>query len=85
MKESGPGIWKEKLDWIARKGGMALLLSHPDYVNCRGNVCKLEEYPIEFYEEFLRYAKQKYDGQYWHALPREVARFWAENNPEKRG
>jgi hypothetical protein len=25
---------------------------------------------------FLHYAKSEYGGQYWHALPREIAQFW---------
>jgi hypothetical protein len=78
LKEKDIRIWKDKLDWIAGKGGMALLNTHPDYMNCENGRCGLEEYPMRFYEEFLHYMKDKYQGQYWHALPREVARFWKE-------
>ena len=35
---------------------------------------------FRYYEEFLEYIKSKYEGQYWHALPRDVARFWAGKN-----
>ena len=28
------------------------------------------------YERFLRYVQTTHDGQYWHVLPRELARFW---------
>jgi len=76
MKERNIDIWKKKLDWIVEKGGMALLITHPDYMNCEKGRCTTEEYPIEFYERFLHYVKSKYEGQYWHALPKEVARFW---------
>jgi hypothetical protein len=76
MKEKNINIWKKKLDWIAEKGGMALLTAHPDYMNCRKSKCANEEYPIEFYEEFLDYIKDRYEGQYWNPLPREMARFW---------
>jgi hypothetical protein len=55
---------------------MALVITHPDYMNCKRGRCKIDEYPIQFYEEFLNYVKSKYDGQYWHPLPREMARFW---------
>ncbi|OGW37717.1 MAG: hypothetical protein A2Y97_13365 [Nitrospirae bacterium RBG_13_39_12] len=79
MKERNIDIWKKKLDWIVDKGGMALLITHPDYMNCKKGRCKMDEYPMEFYEEFLDYIKSKYEGQYWHALPREMARFWKEN------
>jgi hypothetical protein len=38
----------------------------------------MEEYPMEFYEELLGYVKSKYEGQYWNALPKEMASFWKE-------
>jgi hypothetical protein len=37
---------------------------------------EVEEYSAKFFREFLEYVKKKYAGQYWHALPREMARFW---------
>jgi hypothetical protein len=70
------GIWKEKLDWVAAKGGMALLNSHPDYMNFEKRKCRFEEYDVSMYRAFLQYAKSTYEGQYWHALPREMAKFW---------
>ena len=42
----------------------------------------LEEYPAEYYQEFLEYVKEKYEGQYWHVLPKEMARFWKNNDPQ---
>ena len=36
------------------------------------------KYPIEIYEELLKYVKEK--GNYWHALPGEVARWWRERS-----
>jgi hypothetical protein len=78
MKERNIDIWKKKLDWIADKGGMALLITHPDYMNCKSGICGMEEYPVDFYEELLDYVKRKYEGRYWNALPREVAGFWKE-------
>jgi glycosyltransferase involved in cell wall biosynthesis/peptidoglycan/xylan/chitin deacetylase (PgdA/CDA1 family) len=76
MGEPNTGIWKSKLDWIAQCGGMAMLLVHPDYINFDGKRRRSEEYPTAFYRDFLEHVKTKYEGQYWHALPREVARFW---------
>lgn len=76
MKEKSIDIWKKKLDWIAEKGGMALLIAHPDYMNDNKGGCNVEEYPIEFYEEFLHYVRNKHEGQYWNPLPKELARFW---------
>ena len=76
MRQRDIRVWKQKLDWIAEKGGLALLITHPDYMNGRPGTGTVEEYPVEFYREFLAYAKQRYEGQYWHALPKELARFW---------
>jgi hypothetical protein len=76
MKERNIDIWKKKLDWIVEKGGMALLITHPDYMNGKNTKNDIEEYPIAFYKEFLNYVKSKYEGQYWHPLPKEMARFW---------
>lgn len=88
LQEKTIGIWKRKLDWVAEKGGMALLNTHPDYMN-GSSKWGLEEYPMRFYEEFLHYIKENYEGRYWHALPKEVARFWREKmvpreNPNKQ-
>lgn len=76
MAEKNISIWKQKLDWIVKHGGLALVNTHPDYMNFGGKKCSLEKYPVKFYEELIHYFKSKYNGEYWHALPREVARFW---------
>jgi hypothetical protein len=83
MKERNIDIWKKKLDWIVEKGGMALLITHPDYMNCNKGRCAIEEYPREYYKEFLEYIKSRYEGQYWHPLPKEMARFWKQKMVEK--
>ena len=79
MQERNIDIWKKKMNWIALNGGMALLNTHPDYMNFDGKKLGLEEYPAEFYEEFLKYVKHRYEGQYWHVLPKNLGRFWKEN------
>jgi hypothetical protein len=76
LRQKDTRIWKEKLEWIAEKGGMALLNTHPDYMNWTGEKAKVDEYPHEYYLEFLRFVLSKYHGQFWPALPREVAAFW---------
>jgi peptidoglycan/xylan/chitin deacetylase (PgdA/CDA1 family) len=68
-------IWKKKLEWIVRNGGMALLNTHPDYMRFDSSTQSRETYPVEYYLEFLEHVKTTYAGQYWHALPREVARY----------
>ncbi|MGP8330793.1 MAG: hypothetical protein ACT6FB_00365 [Methanosarcinaceae archaeon] len=74
MMERNINIWKKKLDWIAAKGGMALLNTHPDYMSFDNN-CFIETYPSDYYKEFLLYVKNKYRNQYWHTLPGDIARF----------
>jgi len=76
LNEKGNRIWKQKLDWIMENGGMALLNTHPDYMNFDGGHNSLEEYPASYYQDFLEYVGTKYAGQYWHALPRHIAQFW---------
>ena len=76
FREKSPEIWKRKLDWIVRRGGMALVNVHPDYVRFGGSKTGGAEYPVAFYEQFLNYLQDHYAGQYWNALPREVARWY---------
>jgi hypothetical protein len=77
MREKNIDVWKKKLDWIIAHGGMALVNTHPDYMHFDGKKCGLEEYPAAYYMAFLEYIKENYEGKYWHALPRDVASFWA--------
>ena len=76
MQEKRIDIWRQKLDWIAKHGGMALLITHPDYMNFTGKDLCIDEYPVRLYADFLEYIKTKYEGQYWHVLPKEIAQFW---------
>ncbi|MGH9515357.1 MAG: DUF354 domain-containing protein [Terriglobales bacterium] len=74
LKERSADLWKRKIDWIAKNGGMILLDTHPDYMRLNGENGN-HSYPIEFYKEVLDYVRTNYAGEYWHALPREVAAF----------
>lgn len=76
MNEKNINIWKKKLDWIVQNGGMALLITHPDYMSFNRKKPSIGEYPADYYEKFLVYVKNKYEGQYWHPLPKEMAAFW---------
>ena len=77
MNEKKIYLWKQKLDWIVKNGGMALLITHPDYMSFNGKKPASDEYPADYYKEILEYIKTTYKDQYWNALPREIARFWA--------
>lgn len=75
MKEQGIHIWKQKLDWIVERGGMALFITHPDYMEF-DRAATNESYPARYYEEFLEHIRDRYAGQYWHVLPKDMAQFW---------
>jgi len=75
MKENDIGVWKRKLDWIARKGGMVVMNTHPDYMDFNGERPGIDTYPSERYGSLLEHLKTKYPGRYWHVLPKEMARF----------
>jgi len=75
IEEQTPEIWSRKLDWIAENRGMALLNVHPDYLNDGKNGRAVDEFPASLYEDFLDDVLERYAGQFWHALPREVARY----------
>ncbi len=79
LEQKSVDIWKKKLDWIAEKGGMALMLTHPDYIGFGDGIGGPEEYPVNYYSEILRYVRDRYHGQYYHVLPRDIARYWKEN------
>jgi hypothetical protein len=78
LRDRGPDIWLKKLHWIAVHGGMVLADTHPDYMSFQKTKNHNWEYPVEFYEQLLEYVSATYRGAYWHALPREVAQFWAQ-------
>ncbi len=69
LREDSNAIWKKKVDWVAQNGGMALLNTHPDYMNFSGSQLGFEEYPLKFYVDFLDYVKTRYEGQYWNPRP----------------
>ena len=66
LGETSPRLWLEKVDFIERYCGMALVNSHPDYLR--------DKRTWDVYFEFLS-AMKKREG-YWHTLPKEIARWW---------
>lgn len=80
LGENTPKIWFDKLNFIQQYNGMALLNTHPDY--CR------DERIYNIYGDFLQAVKDQ--GNYWHALPSELAQWWrlratapAQENPSR--
>jgi peptidoglycan/xylan/chitin deacetylase (PgdA/CDA1 family) len=66
LGEHQPRLWLEKVSYVRRFYGMALLNTHPDYLRerCHRSV----------YTAFLE--QLQWDTSHWNALPRDVARWW---------
>jgi len=67
LGETTPRLWVDKVDYLEANCGMALLNSHPDYLR--------EPTNWSIYERFLQ-AMAARRSRYWHAVPRDVARWW---------
>ena len=75
LGETSPAVWKHKADWIAKRGGMVLMNVHPDYFNLT-ELCSADRgYPLTHYREVLLHLRERYAGQFWSALPRQIADF----------
>jgi hypothetical protein len=59
-------VWRAKVEALRARGGMVLMIAHPDYVHCPGM--------LTAWEELLDQLRADPDA--WHALPREVAAWW---------
>jgi GNAT superfamily N-acetyltransferase len=70
LGEKSPRIWSEKVSFIRKNHGMALMLVHPDYSG--QGIAK------QCYAEFLQEIKSR--GEYWHALPRDMAAWWRQRS-----
>jgi peptidoglycan/xylan/chitin deacetylase (PgdA/CDA1 family) len=66
-------IWKEKLSYLVHLNGMALVITHPDYLDSPSR--------LEVYRQLLLRA-QGMAGM-WHALPRETAAWWRDRDALK--
>ena len=75
LQEETIDIWKKKIDWIAKRGGMALVNTHPDYMQLGHDGRSDLSYPTKLYIDFLEYVHQRYGGQYFQALPVNIAAF----------
>lgn len=69
LGEQTPRLWLDKVAFLARWGGMALVNVHPDYLRNAAH--------LAIYEAFLQHmAAHRSALGYWHALPRAVAQWW---------
>ena len=78
LKENSIDIWKRKLDWVAQKGGLALVIVHPDYIGFNGQK-RIGEYSQQLFRDLLEYVADRYSDQCWFALPKEVAHYFYAN------
>lgn len=66
LRDRGIGSWTSKSEWIMRQHGLINVIVHPDYVR--------DPARLELYDRFLAFLAAQPGG--WHALPRDVARWW---------
>lgn len=66
LGKADESIWVEKTRRLRKRGGMALLITHPDYM--------IDEDRVAAYERFLRTFAS--DETVWKVLPREVSTWW---------
>ena len=75
LKEKNISIWSKKLQWLKDNKGLVFIKTHPDYMFFGKGNKHIDEYPVEYYTNFLQHIKEKYNNEYWHALPKEVSVF----------
>ena len=63
----------------AGKEGMVYVKAHPDYMYFGNGRKKIDEYPVNYYIEFLNYIQKNYKDHYWNVLPKELAKYWRNN------
>jgi hypothetical protein len=66
LQQRGAGAWIEKTSYLRDRGGMALLITHPDY--------HLDGALGAAYSELISTFGS--DETAWHALPRDIAAWW---------
>jgi hypothetical protein len=83
LGQTGPDLWAQKLRWVAKHGGMAMIGIHPDYMLFGNGRANSLTYPEKRYKDFLLWLRKEYDGSYWNATPREVAEYFIQMFKEK--
>ncbi len=66
LKRNPLPVWTTKAQWIAKMGGMILVLTHPDYSGTGRS--------LDCYRELLGRLRALENA--WHALPSMVAEWW---------
>ncbi len=66
LRDVDPDLWRDKARQLRQRGGMVLVLAHPDYAD--------DPVMLEAWEGLL--AEFADDPTMWQALPREIAAWW---------
>jgi peptidoglycan/xylan/chitin deacetylase (PgdA/CDA1 family) len=66
LRRAGAATWIDKARQLRERGGLALMLTHPDYM--------IEPTIAVAYADFL--GQFQHDASVWQALPRDVAAWW---------
>jgi peptidoglycan/xylan/chitin deacetylase (PgdA/CDA1 family) len=70
LGETTPRIWIEKLAFLRRLAGLAMLITHPDYLNTPQR--------LDIYREFLEHLVEQ--SECWNALPHQIASWWRQRD-----
>lgn len=70
LGESTPRVWIDKLALLRSLAGMAMLITHPDYLDTPQR--------LEVYERFLEHLAEQ--SGCWFALPHQVASWWRDRD-----
>jgi len=66
LGDTEPTIWIRKFEHLHSLAGMAMLITHPDYLDTQGR--------LDVYRRFLEYVAEQSDC--WITLPQEIAKWW---------
>lgn len=70
LGETTARIWEAKLEYLKSLKGMAMLVTHPDYLDVPER--------LRVYEAFLQYLQTQ--KECWFALPHEVSHWWRQRD-----
>jgi len=73
LREQSPKVWLDKLDWVASKGGLALVNVHPDYVCFNGESPRRRTFPVAYYRALLTHLRERHADSAWETLLGTIA------------
>lgn len=79
LSQKNSQIWKTKMDWVAKNGGMVLFDTHPDYLALFPERPGFAQYNANIYIDFLTHIRDGFANRYWHVLPKKLALWFSES------